>query len=174
MRQLIGRLDVAHDDTADALRIIDHFDCLVAERATIAGVVRAVAALAGCDAGLHDAARGLTRRYNSEGRTLPDGDALGWSRTEVPGNPGSWVWLERAGSERTFDALILERAARAVQSLRAAPTQLLRHNPRLGARVEDFAPREVRRLFVGDYELRYEIQGEAIIIVRLWHTRENR
>jgi len=41
-------------------------------------------------------------------------------------------------------------------------------------RVADFAPREVRRLFVGDCELRYEIQGEVIIVVRLWHTRENR
>jgi len=41
-------------------------------------------------------------------------------------------------------------------------------------RLDDFAPREVRRLFVGDYELRYEIQGDAIIIVRLWHTKEDR
>jgi plasmid stabilization system protein ParE len=48
-------------------------------------------------------------------------------------------------------------AARAVQSLRGAPARLLRHNPRLGARVEDVATREVRRLFVGDYELRHEI-----------------
>ena len=65
-------------------------------------------------------------------------------------------------------------AARAVQSLRAAPAGLLRHNPRLAARVEGFAAREVRRLFVGDYELRYEIQGEVVIVVRLWHTREDR
>lgn len=65
-------------------------------------------------------------------------------------------------------------AARAVQSLQSAPARLLLHNPRLGARAEDFDPREVRRLFVGDYELRYEIRGEVIIVVRLWHTREAR
>jgi predicted transcriptional regulator/plasmid stabilization system protein ParE len=58
-------------------------------------------------------------------------------------------------------------AARAVQSLRTAAWTLLRHDPRLGARVEDFAPREVRRLFVDDYELRYEIRGEVIIVVCL-------
>lgn len=65
-------------------------------------------------------------------------------------------------------------AARVVQSLRAAPAWLLRHNVRLGARIEEFGLREVRRLFVGDYELRYEIRDETIIIVRLWHTREDR
>ena len=65
-------------------------------------------------------------------------------------------------------------AARAVQSLQAAPAQLLRQNPRLGGRLGEFAPREIRRLFVGNYELRYEIQHEVIIIVRLWHTREGR
>jgi hypothetical protein len=32
----------------------------------------------------------------------------------------------------------------------------------------------VRRLFVGDYELRYEIHGDVIIVVRFWHTGENR
>jgi hypothetical protein len=40
--------------------------------------------------------------------------------------------------------------------------------------VTDLLPREVRRLFVGDYELRYEIVGEVIIVVRHWHTKENR
>jgi hypothetical protein len=40
--------------------------------------------------------------------------------------------------------------------------------------VAHYAPREIRRLFVGDYELRDEIQGDTIIVVRLWHTRKNR
>ncbi len=57
-----------------------------------------------------------------------------------------------------------------MQSLRAAPARLLRDNPRLGPRLEDFNPSEVRRLFVGDYEIR----ADAIIVLRLWHTRENR
>lgn len=64
-------------------------------------------------------------------------------------------------------------AVRTVQALRAAPAQLLDH-PRLGPRLDEFAPREVRRLFVGDYELRYEITGGTIIVLRLWHAREDR
>lgn len=64
-------------------------------------------------------------------------------------------------------------AARAVQALTAAPAGL-RVNPRFGEKLEEFAPREVRRILVGRYEIRYEIQDATIYILRLWHTRENR
>ncbi len=33
---------------------------------------------------------------------------------------------------------------------------------------------EVRRVVVGHYEIRYEIAAETIVIIRLWHTREDR
>ena len=64
-------------------------------------------------------------------------------------------------------------AARTVQSLTAAPTNLL-ENPRIGERLEEFDPREVRRILVGHYEMRYEIQKSTIYVLRLWHTREKR
>jgi plasmid stabilization system protein ParE len=64
-------------------------------------------------------------------------------------------------------------AARVVQQLARAPSRLLEF-PRLGEKLDVYQPREVRRIFVGDYELRYEISGEAIIVLRLWHSRENR
>lgn len=64
-------------------------------------------------------------------------------------------------------------AARTVQSLTGAPTNLLA-NPRLGERLEEFEPREVRRLLVGRYEMRYEVQENSIYILRIWHTREDR
>lgn len=64
-------------------------------------------------------------------------------------------------------------AARAVQALVKAPTTLLTH-PRIGEQLFQFEPREVRRLLVGRYELRYEICGEVIYVLRLWHTREDR
>jgi hypothetical protein len=51
---------------------------------------------------------------------------------------------------------------------------LLQYHPRLGVRLPEFSPREVRRLFVDDYELRYEIRGNTIFIINLWHTREDR
>ena len=64
-------------------------------------------------------------------------------------------------------------AARVVQSLAAAPTTLLA-NQRIGEQLDDFLPRDVRRLLVGQYEMRYEIQESLIIVLRLWHTRETR
>ena len=64
-------------------------------------------------------------------------------------------------------------AARAVQALVKAPTILLT-NPRVGEQLFEFEPREVRRLLVGHYEMRYEIQGSIIYMLRLWHTREDR
>ena len=64
-------------------------------------------------------------------------------------------------------------AARTVQMLTAAPNNLLT-NPRIGERIEEFDPREVRRILVGHYEMRYEIQQSTIYLLRLWHTREER
>lgn len=64
-------------------------------------------------------------------------------------------------------------AARAVQSLVAAPTRLLTQ-PRIGEILDEFEPREVRRILVGRYELRYEIRPKTIYVLRIWHARENR
>ena len=64
-------------------------------------------------------------------------------------------------------------ALRVVKKLTAAPIQLLK-NPYIGEQLEEFAPREVRRLIIGDYELRYEIQVSALYILRIWHAREDR
>ena len=64
-------------------------------------------------------------------------------------------------------------AARTVQKLTAAP-EILLTTPRLGERLDQFEPREVRRILVGNYEMRYEIQQATIIVLRLWHTREDR
>ena len=64
-------------------------------------------------------------------------------------------------------------AARTVQSLTAAPVRLL-ENPRIGEKLDEFEPREVRRILVGHYEMRYEIQESTVYVLRLWHTREDR
>jgi plasmid stabilization system protein ParE len=66
-----------------------------------------------------------------------------------------------------------EAAARVVLQLARAPDRLVEY-PRLGPKIEAYEPREVRRLTVGDYELRYEIEAGTIIIVCLLHCRENR
>lgn len=87
-------------------------------------------------------------------------------------------WTSKALSDLTrlyeFLAAVNKPAAvRAVQSLTKAPTILLA-NPRIGERLFEFEPREIRRLLVGHYEIRYEIQQSTIYILRLWHTREDR
>lgn len=64
-------------------------------------------------------------------------------------------------------------ANRVIQELTHAPSCLIA-NPRIGEQLFEFAPREVRRLPIGQYELRYEIQANTIYLLRLWHTRENR
>jgi len=64
-------------------------------------------------------------------------------------------------------------AAQIVQQLVAAAEQLLTY-PRLGERLAEFDPREVRRLIVGDYELRYELADTMISVLRFWHCREDR
>lgn len=64
-------------------------------------------------------------------------------------------------------------AASTVQSLIRAP-ELLVQTPRMGEQIWAFAPREVRRILVGPYEVRYEIQELNIFILRVWHTREKR
>lgn len=45
---------------------------------------------------------------------------------------------------------------------------------RLPAARHAFDPREVRRILIGSYELRYEIAAQTNFILRLWHSRENR
>jgi plasmid stabilization system protein ParE len=64
-------------------------------------------------------------------------------------------------------------ADRVLQALTAAPERLLEF-PRIGERLEQFEPREVRRLIVGDYEMHYEISDTIITLLRIWHARENR
>lgn len=64
-------------------------------------------------------------------------------------------------------------AARVVRSLAAAPAALTA-NPRIGERLGEFDPREIRRLLVGRYELRYEVVESTIYVLRIWHTREER
>lgn len=66
-----------------------------------------------------------------------------------------------------------EAAARIVKQLAHAPDRLL-YYPRIGEKLDHYGPREVRRITVGSYELRYEIAEGTIFILRLWHCRENR
>jgi len=87
-------------------------------------------------------------------------------------------WSSRANADvaRLHDFLALRNpaaAARATLKLVHAPERLLTMQAR-AERVEGFLPREVRRIIVDDYEIQYEIRGDEILVLRIWHTRENR
>lgn len=87
-------------------------------------------------------------------------------------------WTSKALSDLTrlyeFLAIVNKpAAARAVQSLTNAAGGVVR-NPRIGERLDGFESREIRRILVDRYELRYEIIDSTIYIMRLWHTREER
>ena len=66
-----------------------------------------------------------------------------------------------------------QAAARTVLSITEAVDRLP-NNPRLGLRLEEFDPQEVRRVFAGQYEVRYAIAQDVLHILRLWSSREDR
>ncbi len=68
-----------------------------------------------------------------------------------------------------------EAAQRTVQGLVAAAEGLVR-NPRLWERLQAYDPREVRSLMLldGRCEMRFEVSVDAVTIVRIWSTREDR
>ncbi len=87
-------------------------------------------------------------------------------------------WSDRAlvdlGRIEAFLAAVNRPAAIAtLRALDAATMRLLDH-PRLGERMDEFADRDVRRIIVGSYEVRYEILAAEIVIVRVLHTRQRR
>ena len=87
-------------------------------------------------------------------------------------------WASRAYSDlvRLHEFLVPAApaaAARTVRHLVAGAKRIPAH-PRLGVRLPEFAPREVRKVFVGDYEIRYELVDADVFILRIFHTREDR
>lgn len=88
------------------------------------------------------------------------------------------VWTGRASADLVrlhafLEPVAPDAAAHIVQQLAHAPDRLVDF-PRIGEKLDAYAPREVRRIIVGRYEMRYEIADAVIFILRLWHSREDR
>jgi plasmid stabilization system protein ParE len=87
-------------------------------------------------------------------------------------------WTSKAHSDlvRLHDFLAPINAPVAIRVVRQllAGAKRIPTNPRLGVRLPEFHPREVRRVFIGDYEIRYEVVGADVYILRLFHTKEDR
>ncbi len=87
-------------------------------------------------------------------------------------------WTDKALSDTERLYLFLaqfdrDAALSLVSRLDDAPAKLIDH-PRLGERVDGYATKEVRKLSLGRYVMHYEIVGDKILILRLWHAREER
>ena len=64
-------------------------------------------------------------------------------------------------------------AGRVVRQLVAGIRRIPAH-PRLGVRLSEFNPREVRKILIGDYEVRYTVLEADVFVLRIFHTREDR
>jgi plasmid stabilization system protein ParE len=90
--------------------------------------------------------------------------ALRWARAAYADLQRIHEFLE------PVNAMAAARVVRAVASrVRRIPAQ-----PRLGERLTTFGDRDVRRVLVQRYEVRYEIAGSNIHVLRVFHTREDR
>jgi plasmid stabilization system protein ParE len=82
--------------------------------------------------------------------------------------------LEDVAQLQAFLAEVNRPAAAKIMRSFTTSAEQLREHPRSGERLEEFAPRDVRLLIVGQYEMRYEIAEQGIFILRLWHGNEDR
>lgn len=87
-----------------------------------------------------------------------------------------WTTSARADLARLHEFLEPVNPRGAALALRqlVAGAKRIPARPRLGKRLREFAGREVRRLLIGDYEIRYELAGRDVFVLRIFHTREER
>ena len=87
-------------------------------------------------------------------------------------------WTESAYADlrRLYDFLEPVNPAAAARAARALVSRIERipAQPRLGEQLARFGRREVRRVLVAKYEIRYEITTSDVTILRIFHTREDR
>ena len=87
-----------------------------------------------------------------------------------------WTRSAYADLKRIHDFLEPVDPPAAVNAVRmiVARASRMPRQPRLGERVPGFGDREVRRVLVRKYEVRYEIAGTDLYVLRIFHTREDR
>ena len=79
---------------------------------------------------------------------------------------------------REFIALHSEVSAERVAKSLLNGIMLLSRHPRLGRKVSrgdgDAAPEEIRDWMVDKYVVRYLISDQRLVVLRIWHQREDR
>ena len=87
-----------------------------------------------------------------------------------------WTRLAYRDLRRLYDFLEPVNPGAAVRAVRLLVSRIERipAQPRLGERLPRFAPREVRRVFAAKYEIRYELTDSDVVVLRIFHAREDR
>jgi hypothetical protein len=119
MRELIQRLSALDNDAASAMKMIAHFDALLAQGAGMTALVRGAAVLSGWPCGLHLPQHSISARVDAQGRSMkPQADPasiLTWPHQFLEDGSDGVVWLERPVERAApSDALMLERLAAGV------------------------------------------------------------
>jgi len=119
MRELIQRLSALDDDAASAMKMVAHFDALLAQGAGMTALVRGAAVLSGWPCGLHLPQHSIYARVDAQGRSMkPPADSAAiqaWPHQYLEDGSDGVVWLERPSDQTgASDALILERLAAGV------------------------------------------------------------
>jgi hypothetical protein len=133
VKELAGRLAALDPDAGAALQVIAYFDRLMEGRVGLEALVRGAAVLSGCPVRLVDERRGVRIRVTPDGRRDDSAGAVDPAWPWAPLEPAdssatepahaalpefhAALWLERPGPPDGVQAMILERAARAVRDV---------------------------------------------------------
>ena len=87
-----------------------------------------------------------------------------------------WTKSAERDIEKIYDFLVRSNPRAAVHTVKLLIEGIEKIDdfPQLGIRLDGFTSREVRRIIIDDYEIRYELTRNAIFVLRLWHAREDR
>ena len=118
MNDLALRLIALDPEASVAVRVISHFDVLVASRAGLTAIVAKVATLSGHPARLVDPARRRTVRMLADGTVAPTAAEVDPSWPAAPVTPdGVVLCIETTAPAGTVESVILERAAAAARAV---------------------------------------------------------
>lgn len=115
----------------ESLKVISHFDELVARRVGVPTLLHHAAMMSGVSAGASDGSIAGTCAASPGGpiksvATVPSGS---WPRHQVGGDGALWVWIERSGDEHANDAMVLERLALSIDITRQRSATRWRRRP---------------------------------------------
>ena len=87
-----------------------------------------------------------------------------------------WTTSAERDLVRVYEFLAITNSNAAIQviQLLIQGVEEIQCFPQLGIKLSDFEDRDVRRVIIGNYEIRYELTDKVIYILRLWHFREDR